>query len=196
MWQQNVKNRKTFTKSDEENAVNICRPPQCFKLTSRSNKWSIQCDWKCRFGGHWNVIQLKSLVNRLISRTDLLSEEWISWTINCSNWIFSTIFSTQVSKADVKLLGQFKTSFYFVSSSVQFGPKSRFAKIENFFAQIFADCKSKRCHSIQTFELLDTTVIDFPHLYTHVTTVVYTLLYTFRYIQYTSVYFSSKEHEP
>jgi len=40
------------------------------------------------------------------------------------------------------------------------------------FAKNFSDCKSKRCHSIQTFELLDTTVRDFPHLYTYITTVV------------------------
>jgi len=51
------------------------------------------------------------------------------------------------------------------------------------FVKIFSDCKSTHCHSIQTFWLLDATVIDLPYLYTtYITTVVYTLLYTFRYI--------------
>ena len=51
------------------------------------------------------------------------------------------------------------------------------------FVKIFSDCKSKHCHSIQTFGLLDATVIDLPYLNTtYVTAVLYTLLYTFRYI--------------
>jgi hypothetical protein len=117
------------------------------------------------------VVQLKSLVISLIrphhtSWTDLLSAdqyvEWISLTKMCSNWIFSWIFSTQVSPHAMGLkswwcycTGANLTS-YLVSSSVQFGLKSLFAKLSRLQIKAFSlhpDCWTFRynCHRLPLF---------------------------------------------
>jgi len=100
------------------------------------------------------------------------------------------------SEADDVNRGQFKNNFIWFQSPSSMG-SNLFAKIENLssgFAKKLSDCKSLHPHF---WTSRSTTVIDFSLIcIQYITPVVYTLLYTFRYIQYTRVYFSSKEHEP
>jgi len=100
------------------------------------------------------------------------------------------------SEADDVNRGQFKNNFIWFQSPSSMG-SNLFAKIENLSSGFAKKSYQTANHSIHTFGLLDTTVIDFSLIcIQYITPVVYTLLYTFRYIQYTHVYFSSKEHEP
>jgi len=140
------------------------------------------------------ILKLSSMIISLVR--PLIHQQTIpiiSWSLadHSDNQLIRPYISCSVewstcigpSEADDLKRGQLKRSAWFQALSNM--GWNLFAN-KNFsfgFVKISLDCKSKHCHSIQTFGLLDATVIDLPYLYTYITTsVVYTLLYTFRYI--------------